>query len=237
MKVIFKFLFYVLLLLAPAATYAIPAVPVPAPAEIRRPALDRIEKFKSDKNFVYEKDYTQKIGFWEVFWEWIARHILRPAFSPKSKPFWDVLQYVLAAAAIIFLVFFITRGERVSLFSRGPKGLALDIEGADEDINQMDFEKLVNDAIAKGEYRVAVRYLYLRLLKDLSDNNLIQWKSDKTNRDYVNELRSSVYGTRFREVTLLFDYAWYGDVSINEGRFGQIRTSFYEFYKQLQNRA
>ena len=232
MKAIFKLFFYIVLLVAPLITQA--ATITPALIEVRRPSADKLEKFKSARDFQYETDYTHKIGLWEMFTRWLGRILFHRIFYKSTWDVLRVLEYTIALLAVIFIVYFFVRSDRKGIFTRGPKKLTLDIEGAEEDIHQLDFEKLIREAIAGGEYRVAIRYMYLKLLKELSDNNLINWKTEKTNRDYINELRATNYGNKFREVTLLFDYAWYGETPVNENMFGQIQHEFTTFYSQLQ---
>ena len=237
MKATFKTFLYLVLLLLPAAGFTTQKVSTVAPVEVRRPTNARIEKFQKDGDFQYETDYTEKIGLWDAFWHWMKKHIFSPLIRGHELTIWNIIEYGLAIATIIFVAYYFIKSDRIGLFSRGPKKLQLDIEGGEEDINKMNFDKLVSDAIENRQYRIAIRYLYLKLLKDLSDNQLINWRAEKTNRDYINELRPTDYGKQFREVTLLFDYAWYGDVTINENSFGQIRDSFKEFNSKLSNLA
>jgi len=239
MRGIFRRLFLSLLLLLPFSGYTAENVKlfVPyktyAPVEIRRPSIDRITKFKTDRDFIYETDYSAKLTIWDLIGNWLRKHFFEPVIGKHAFTIWQITEYSLAIIAVLLIVYYFIKGDRRGLFSRGPKSLAIEMDGAEEDISLMNFDKLINDAIVNGQYRVAIRYLYLKLLKDLSDKNYINWKAEKTNLDYVNELRPSRYGKGFMEVTFLFDYAWYGDADVTEGTFGQIRNSFSEFNKQL----
>jgi hypothetical protein len=237
MRAIFKLLLYSLVLFLPFSGYAAGKANTPVPTEVRRPNADKVEKFKADRDFKYENDYTAKLSVWDVIWRWFSRHIFEPILGKHAFTIWQIFEYSLAIIAVVLIVYYFIKGDRRGLFSRGPKSLAIEMDGGQEDINLMDFDKLISNAIENRQYRVAIRYLYLKLLKDLSDGNHINWKAEKTNLDYMNELRSSAYGKRFTEVTTLFDYAWYGDASITENNFGHIRDSFIEFNKQLRNQA
>jgi len=239
MRAIIKLLFCIIIFLAPFGGHAagkdstITLKPY-APVEIRKPSAEKVLKFKQDHDFKYETDYSVKISIWDIIGNWLSKHFFEPIIGKHAFTIWQVIEYSLAIIAVILIVYFFIKGDRRGLFSRGPKSLTIEMEGAEEDINLMHFDKLIADAISNGQYRVAIRYLYLKLLKDLADKNHINWKADKTNLDYMNELRSTVYGKGFMEVTFLFDYAWYGDAAITEGSFGQIKTSFSDFNKQLQ---
>ncbi|HWY98942.1 MAG TPA: DUF4129 domain-containing protein [Bacteroidia bacterium] len=237
MRAIFKPVLYILLLLLPCGSFAAVTHKSYGPTQVRKPDAERLQKFLTDKDFKYETDYRAKIGFWEALWKWLVRHLFSPLIKGHALTIWNIIEYTFAIVTIFLVAWYFIKADRGGLFSRGAKKLKVDIEGGEEDINLMDFEKLIGNAIENHQYRIAVRYLYLRLLKDLSDTNLINWKAEKTNRDYLDELRSTPFGTHFREVTLLFDYAWYGDVAVNENNFGQIKDIFSEFYIKLQTPA
>jgi len=233
MKAAIKFLLCGLLVLFSSYSFASKVEINNTPVEVRRPPADKIEKYMTDDSFRYETDYRHKIGFWEAFWSWLDRHLFSPIFSKHGLTIWEIIKYSIIITTIVLVVYFLIKGDKVGLFFRGARNASIQAIGIEEDIHAMDFDKLIEEAVANKQFRVAIRYLYLKLLKDLSDNNLITWKAEKTNRDYINELRPSQYGKPFREVTLLFDYAWYGDAAINENTFGQIRNSFKTIYRQL----
>lgn len=201
---------------------------------IRRAPTEKIQKYLSDKDFKYENDYIPKISFWDKLKEWIYEHLFRPLFKDHAITLWDIIEYSLAAIALGLIIYFLIKSDKVGLFYKKSEKGSLNLSDEEENIHEMNFTTLIEEAIAKGQYRVAIRYLYLRLLKDLSDRQLITWRSEKTNYDYNNELRPSAFGKPFNHVTFLFDYAWYGDMPINDEAFKNIRESFEQFNNQLR---
>jgi hypothetical protein len=89
---------------------------------------------------------------------------------------------------------------------------------------------LIEDALSKKDYRKAVRLHFLKLLKQLTDNNLIKWQIDKTNNDYSMELANSKYNSKFNELSLMYEYIWYGDFSLDETNFKGTISKFKEFH-------
>jgi len=231
MKVVIKILAFLLLFYSTA--FATDTGKANNIITVRRASTEKIQKYLSDKDFKYENDYTQKTGFWDAILQWIYRHLFKPLFKNYNITTWDILEYAIAIAALILIIYFLIKSDRVGLFYKKSKSDSLNLSDTEEDIRQMNFTKLIDEAIEKGQYRVAVRYLYLKLLRDLSDRQLITWQAEKTNRDYSNELRPSALGKPFTQVTFLFDYAWYGDMPINDASFKNIRESFEQFNKQL----
>ena len=77
------------------------------------------------------------------------------------------------------------------------------------------------------------RYLYLQSLKKLSDNELILFSPDKTNRIYVKELSDRIYQSEFAYLTLNYEYVWYGKFAINLSRYEQLKEQFILFNKKI----
>ncbi|MEY3442222.1 MAG: hypothetical protein RLZZ519_503 [Bacteroidota bacterium] len=104
----------------------------------------------------------------------------------------------------------------------------------EEDITKMEFEDLLQQAVDAGRYRVAVRLLYLRTLRQLTDQGLIHWKPEKTNHDYLRELTDKRLRPGFSDVTLIFEYIWYGEFPVNKDDFNLARASFIQFEQSLR---
>jgi hypothetical protein len=107
------------------------------------------------------------------------------------------------------------------------------IEEVEADIHTSDLEGFARHALDKQDYKLAVRLYYLQIIKLLSQNKLIKWKRDKTNRAYINEMKGSDYFKDFRSVTRLFERVWYGDVHLQKSDFEQVRPRFLEFLKKI----
>ena len=93
-------------------------------------------------------------------------------------------------------------------------------------IRDKDLSKLIQEAISKGNYKLAVRYYYLLLLKNLSEKELISWQQEKTNEDYIKELSNNKLNTDFEKLTYLYDYVWYGEFIIDKEKFLQAEVNF-----------
>jgi hypothetical protein len=105
-----------------------------------------------------------------------------------------------------------------------------------EDIRNMEFENLLQDAINQKKYRQAVRLLYLQSLRQLQDRSLIQWRREKTNRDYLREIQDQQLRPLFDELTFTFDYVWYGEFPVDLNHFNTARAGFIEFDQALRQR-
>ncbi len=194
------------------------------------------EDFQDDYNSA-EFNYSDEIvvndeaSWWERLRERIRRWFNDLFYSADGiETGWSVLFKYLAIAAVLVFVFLILRtffkGEFTGIFRRSKSISVSDVYS--ENIHEVDFSKLVADAKAANDYRIAVRFYYLWLLKVMSEKKIIKWHIDKTNTEYLYEIKNPVLKEDFRFLSYVFDYCWYGEFEINEAEFEQIERSFIE---------
>jgi len=71
-----------------------------------------------------------------------------------------------------------------------------------------------------GDYRAAVRFLYLSSLLLLDERGLLRYDRSKTNREYLRSVSSSPELQKpLSEVIEVFDDVWYGYHQVNEEAF------------------
>jgi hypothetical protein len=102
-----------------------------------------------------------------------------------------------------------------------------------ENIFDINYHKEIESAISSENYRLAVRLLFLQVLKNLSQRNIIQYKQDRTNFDYLAQLSSGSYYNDFFRLARNFEYTWYGKFDINREMFGIIKNDFENFDRKL----
>ena len=105
----------------------------------------------------------------------------------------------------------------------------LDYEVSEEDLHGLDFDTLIAECSERKDYRKAVRLWYLKVLKELTDRELIDWKGNKTNYDYHNELQNTHFYQPFGDVSFLYEYTWYGNFGISKTMFDSISGKFRNF--------
>lgn len=76
---------------------------------------------------------------------------------------------------------------------------------------------------------MAIRLMYLRLLKNLSERNIIQYKQDRTNLDYLMQLHPTRYYNGFFRITRNYEYSWYGEFPVSNEAYGIIKKEFDNF--------
>ncbi len=102
-----------------------------------------------------------------------------------------------------------------------------------ENIFDINYQKEIEKAIDAGDYRLAIRLMFLRLLKNLSQKKIIEYKKERTNFDYLSQLYKTGYYNEFFRLTRDYEYAWYGKFDVNPETFGIIKNEFENFDRKL----
>lgn len=195
----------------------------------RNPGPDALRVYRNDPDFLYDREPTAPLGLWDRFIRWLDENFFGPLRD--ATPGWvsDWFYYLLAAVGIAFAIARLLRMDLAGVFSRKRKQTGLAFDLVPEDIRALDFDRLIDEAVAARAYRRAVRLLYLKTLKALTTRNLIDWQRDKTNHEYIDELPQPTLRRAFAELTMLFEHVWYGDFAVDEAAFGRVRRSFIRF--------
>ncbi len=149
---------------------------------------------------------------------------------------------VLKLFIILFLVIVLFFLIRSLLGLNQPKNKAIkpilsieELAQLEENLHQADLDDFIKRALAQENYALAIRLYYLAILKELSLKNIISWKKDKTNRDYLREMNRTPLAVGFTDLTLIFERIWYGNIILQSQDFIQIAPKFKNFMQQIKN--
>ena len=198
-----------------------------SPIRVRLPAPNRLRGLQTDPDYQYGRDVSPPENPLARFWAWLWRKISE---FLSSEAYQNVWQYVMLAAIAGVVIYLLLKAEVLGfLFPKRAQSGQLAYENLAEDIHAIDYDTAIDAAVNQRNYRLAVRLLYLRTLKQLADADQIQYKPDKTNRQYVYELANSPLQTEFEMLTRQFEFVWYGDFPVDESQFGSVRRQFQSF--------
>jgi hypothetical protein len=97
---------------------------------------------------------------------------------------------------------------------------ALDENGGEETLTSKGAFERAQALSRGGDYRSAVRYLYLSSLLLLDERGLLRYDRSKTNREYLRSVSSSPEIAKpLGEVIEIFDDVWYGYHPMDENSF------------------
>lgn len=188
------------------------------------------DKYNSPE-FKYETKASAKSS-WDRFWAAVARFFSelfsfgdRTTGTSAFGIFMKVLAFIIIGGVVYMIVRIILNKEGMWIFGRSHKNISIQ-DVTEEDIHLMDFRQLTEETKRTGDYKLTVRYYYLWLLKRLSDREIIDWHWDKTNSDYIYEIKNTMLRKDFEYLSYVYDYSWYGDFPLDESAFAKVEKAF-----------
>ena len=204
-----------------------------------------LEDYRADPAFQYNQADPNNSSWWQAFVQWIMRtigkiidwiysllqSIFRPVADSLALSTSLVIKVVVYGAVVIIalvIIYMIMKGSFTAPTSAGKKtGPQFAI--TEEDLKSTDYDILITKAAEENQYRLAVRYMYLKLLQGLVKRKMIDWQAEKTNREYQYELPSGKAVEGFNRLTTVFEFIWYGEFFIDKHKFGKYQSEFNEF--------
>ncbi len=197
--------------------------------EIRSLTSEQQNTLRSNSDYKYDRVGPAPKTLWERIKEWFWRKVFELFDSKGGALGLKIFEYLLIIAAITLIIILLLKNNIRALFYGKSASVPIDFKEFEEDIHKINFNELIDEALSKKDFRRAVRLHFLKLLKELSDRNLITWQIDKTNNDYSIELSNSKYSEQFKELAVLYEYIWYGDFQLDENSFISTISKFKDF--------
>lgn len=146
--------------------------------------------------------------------------------SPQTLLILEYIIYALMGVLVIYLLVRMFVNEKFSaIFTKKARSIiALDL--SEQHIESIDLDSLMEEALKNGDYRLAVRYQFLKILKLLSQKHIIDWHFDKTNVDYEREITETRLQLEFKKASYLYENIWYGEQPIDASGYAKTDLRF-----------
>lgn len=179
-----------------------------------------LAQFQTDEAYNYGRELKvpeQNLleWLWEQFVDWLQRIFSGVINDSNFRPW----LYVLGVVVIITILYFAYRNRHRFFHMEREKGTEVNAEN--DNIYGVDFVSEIQSAVAKGDWRQAVRMRYLQTLRWLADGEKITWQSFKTPTQYMRELESPHAG-EFRRLTNHFIRIRYGNFPADRQLFEEV---------------
>ena len=175
--------------------------------------IEKLSHYKHSKDFQYIEKQPLLEGFWQTLFNKIVQIYRQLISGSGTKPLFYFLKIIFYFAVLLVFVLLILSLAGVdiqTIMIRNKKNVMTGDYAIETDIINLNFDKLAQTEIDNENYNLAVRYLYLKLLKVLTNKHLITWQRDKTNRDYILEMSITRYVDDFKIITFDYECVWYG---------------------------
>ncbi|MDV7188140.1 DUF4129 domain-containing protein [Lutibacter sp. TH_r2] len=204
-----------------------------------------LNRYKNSKDFNYnEEKLNTEPSFLERVFRWLGRQLLNFLewlFGVESATgifafIVQILPYLILLAVVLLMIKLFLKVNSVNRDSLAKNKPIVNITEEEELIKSKDLPKLIQQAIEQKNFRLAVRFYYLMLLKQLEAKELIAWEQQKTNEDYIKEISKKNIKSAFSDLTHLYDFVWYGNFDISEIEFSKVESNFQNAAKLLNRK-
>lgn len=159
------------------------------------------------------------------------RDIDLPDPSPISA-FWSnfiLIIVIIAFAALIFFLFFNQMKD-----AKGNKKVHQDIDSIiPTEIPKTELELLLEKALAKEDYREAIRIYFIFIIRGLIQKGWIEWEKEKTNISYLREMTGKPYREEFESTVSVYEIVWYGEREISKEEYKLLEPRFKDLSQNL----
>jgi len=187
---------------------------------------DRIEEYKDDPEFNYENNQPESEDWIKKIKNWINQQMAVLSSSKTYSTIIVILYYGLMFIALILIIRGLIKADSRGLLFGKIKPQEIKMVEGEEDISELELDELIASAIDSNNYKLAIRYLYLKSLQQLSEKGLIDLRNNKTNFQYLSEIKNNQIANIFRNTTSRFEWIWYGNFPVDDI---VMKTSMNEF--------
>lgn len=182
-----------------------------------RPVPEHLaQALEGDGDLEYQlRPSPEEMTIWERFWAWL-RDVYQGLFSKIGSP--NLLFYLLLTlgiALVLYGIYRIALANNNGMFKRnryyGPPTIN------EENLMQLNLDEELSKARENQQWRLFIRILYLQVLKQLDQQEVISLKTGKTNHDYAYEIGEAKILHPFNSLSRIFEYTWYGGFDADEG--------------------
>lgn len=190
--------------------------------EVPQPVVDSLQSLKV---FAYANDPA----YWVIeepqpsAWATLLSRLFAVAWFRR-------LLVIALAGALLFLFVRMILQNKLAMFTRRGATLKQATEAAQETTN---YHRFIGDAERQADFRSAVRYQFLFTLDLLKRGDWIQWRTDGTNREYLNQLKKQKWQPELLQLTRLYEKVWYGGMPVAGDQYDRFRQQFTDFNKRL----
>lgn len=206
------------------------------------------EERREELDHYFEEDLTNPVldsDEWEKVVDGVEYNE-EPVQEPQVKAnkfasflveFFKVLAFLVIIGIIVIILYQIIGKQALNRnrsFQQASAG-AITLENLEERLIDSDLRRFIRDALSKNDYKLTVRLYYLYILQTLAANKKIAWSKDKTNKEYIQEMKPHPLGATFQKVTRIFENIWYGDEALNRESYEQIEPEFERLIHEIEN--
>ena len=175
---------------------------------------------------------SQAPDWFQRLWNAFSSFLERMAFGIQNTVYYGRVPLMIGAALLLLLsLLYISRNLSRSLVREAE----LNAQSSEDEalLSSKGALQRAQTLSSQGDYRNAIRYLYLSSLLVLDERGLLHYDRSRTNREYLRSVSSQPeLATPLRDVIDVFDRVWYGFEAVDE----QTYQSYAQHVDQLREK-
>lgn len=193
--------------------------------ERRRFSEVKLTEYLQDPDLDYDRVIHTENLWWTRFMRWLGDRLEKLFGTKGGRLVFDNIEWVILGIAVLFVAWYFRRHLFGGVFGVAAKKARLVTE-IEENIEELDLDKLLREAEQRSNWRLALRYQWLKVLRKLVDEGRIKWQPRYTDADYLAQLKEPAIRATFSELSFLFKWVWYGDAPMDAQRYQHLKPAF-----------
>lgn len=206
---------------------------VPAEPELRSVPDTAVNRLKKEEAFAYAND--------PAYWTKAKKEEEDDEPRRRGKGFWDYVAdffsdstartiiYIILGVILVLIIYRIVVVNNLFMTPTSRKRIE-DTEEPATEIDDNNLDAKIQQAVQEKNYRLAIRFMYLKTLRSLNEKGWIRYHAQATNNEYINQVHHYGAGNEFRFLTHIYEYVWYGEFALTEEQFNKVQQNFQQFY-------
>lgn len=189
------------------------------------------QELAGSQEYVYQKEQVRVSKADDA--SWLAQ-LIASFFEFLFSPVGKTLLWTLLAVIIIWIGWRVTRNKGTYIFARGAGKIKLSPQKEQaDDFVPISWESVIAQAEANEDYRLALRYAFRHVVHKMREKQVLELSDTRSNSQYLNALRSSVFFDDFRSLLRHYEYVWYGHYELSAASYKSVKQIYLDIRSKL----
>lgn len=184
-----------------------------------------IDEYLKDPDLDYDRERHEEQLWWSRFMRWLNERLRDLLGSKGGRIVFENLHWIILGIAVLTVLWLLRKRLFGGVFGVDAMR-ARQVTEMEENIAELDLDKLLREAEQKADWRLALRYQWLKVLRKLVDEGRITWQPRSTDADYLAQLKEPALRATFSELSFIFKWVWYGDAPMDVERYQRLKPAF-----------
>ncbi len=188
---------------------------------------ESLDDYKYQSAYNYEENPDRETNILQRAWQKFKKWLVEVLGSNTAGNIIDLFFYLVMGAGLVALVYYLIISQYSGLIERDKSPAIGEVNIVDVESSPDTILHELYGAERNGNYRNAIRYLFLLVIKTIDQKNLMDWHPEMTNSELLHEFPDGQDKMQLEEMVKIYEYTWYGEHEIgSEERYKQYKEVF-----------